>query len=182
MEKDKKTTQLHNETIPKLTRIKLFVFTFLFSTIGVLLDQYTKTLAVRHLKGQNPFVIWKNVFELCYLENRGAAFGILQNKQIFFLLSVMVIGLFIIIYFYKVPLEKKYIPLNLCAAAILSGAIGNCIDRISQGYVVDFFYFKLIDFPIFNVADIYVTIATFCLVVLLLWYYKEEDLERIFHS
>ena len=64
---------------------------------------------------------------------------------------------------------------------ILSGAFGNCIDRIRLNYVVDFLYFKLINFPIFNVADIYVTVAAFLLVILILIYYKEDDLERIFH-
>ncbi|MDY2590860.1 MAG: signal peptidase II, partial [Agathobacter sp.] len=61
-----------------------------------------------------------------------------------------------------------------------AGAIGNLIDRIVNNYVVDFFYFKLIDFPIFNVADIYVTIAAFLFIVLGFFYYKEEDFEIIF--
>ena len=59
---------------------------------------------------------------------------------------------------------------------------GNCIDRITLNYVVDFLYFKLIDFPIFNVADIFVTVAAFLLFLLLCFYYKEEELERILHS
>ena len=59
---------------------------------------------------------------------------------------------------------------------LAAGAAGNFIDRLLRGYVVDFFYFSLIDFPIFNVADIYVTVATACLVILLLFVYKEEDL------
>ena len=63
-----------------------------------------------------------------------------------------------------------------------AGALGNFIDRVFRNYVVDFFYFKLIDFPVFNVADIYVTVGTFILAFLLLFYYKEEDLDRIFHS
>ena len=62
----------------------------------------------------------------------------------------------------------------------LTGAIGNLIDRICQNYVVDFFYFKLIDFPIFNVADIYVTVAAIMFIVLCLFYYKEEDFELLF--
>ena len=78
-------------------------------------------------------------------------------------------------------MERKYLPLRICAVLIVGGAFGNCIDRIRLNYVVDFFYFKLIDFPIFNVADIYVTVAAFLLVILILVYYKEEDLERIFH-
>ena len=63
----------------------------------------------------------------------------------------------------------------------MAGAFGNCIDRIRLNYVVDFFYFKLIDFPIFNMADIYVTVSAVALILLVFIYYKEEDLERIFH-
>ena len=59
----------------------------------------------------------------------------------------------------------------------MAGAIGNMIDRAVRGYVVDFFYFRLIDFPIFNVADIYVTVTMILLLILILFYYKEEDLE-----
>ena len=64
---------------------------------------------------------------------------------------------------------------------LVAGAFGNCIDRIRLNYVVDFFYFKLIDFPIFNMADIYVTVSAVALILLVFIYYKEEDLERIFH-
>ena len=130
------------------SRGRHYISAILLVLVGVWFDQFTKTLAVDHLKGQDPFILFKNVFQFEYLENHGAAFGILQNKQIFF---------FII-------------------------AIGNFIDRLKLGYVVDFFYFKLIDFPVFNVADIYVTVGTFILAFLLLFYYKEEDLDRIFHS
>ncbi len=60
---------------------------------------------------------------------------------------------------------------------ITAGALGNMADRVSQGYVVDFLYFKLIDFPIFNVADIYVTTATAILILLMLFFYSESDME-----
>ena len=60
---------------------------------------------------------------------------------------------------------------------LTAGAIGNFIDRLTRGYVVDFFYFSLIDFPIFNVADIYVVVATIGLFILFLFVYKEKDLE-----
>lgn len=154
----------------------------LFTAAGVVLDQITKYFAVEHLKDQKPFVIIDGVFELHYLENRGAAFGMLQGKQGFFLISVVIITAVIIWFFKKVPMEKQYVPLIICAASVMSGAYGNCIDRVKQGFVVDFFYFKLIDFPVFNVADIYVTVSVFFLVILVLFYYKEDDLERIFHS
>lgn len=60
---------------------------------------------------------------------------------------------------------------------LVAGALGNMIDRIRQQFVVDFLYFCLIDFPIFNVADCYVTIAACFLIILVMWYYKDEDLE-----
>ena len=62
---------------------------------------------------------------------------------------------------------------------ICSGALGNFIDRIAHRYVVDFFYFELIDFPVFNVADIYVTVSAVLLILLILFYYKEDELSQI---
>lgn len=147
----------------------------------ILFDQCTKLLAVEHLKGQKPLVIIDGVFQLEYLENAGAAFGIFQGHQIFFIISAVLISAAVIWFFWKVPMESHFFPLQTCAVLIFSGAWGNCIDRLSQGYVVDFFYFILIRFPIFNVADIYVTVSAFLLVVLLFIYYKEADLERILH-
>ena len=148
---------------------------------GVLFDQWTKLLVLTHLKGHDSYIVIKNVFELEYLENRGAAFGMLQGKQFFFIFCVALIAFFSIYFYRTVPMTKHFLPLRICAVLIVGGAFGNCIDRIRLNYVVDFFYFKLIDFPIFNVADIYVTVAAFLLVILILVYYKEEDLERIFH-
>ena len=153
----------------------------LCSVILIFLDQFTKYLVVGHLKDRPAYVLIRNIFQLEYLENRGAAFGILQNQRIFFYISVLLITAAVIWFYSKVPMGKKYLPLRICAVLIVGGAFGNCIDRIRLNYVVDFFYFKLIDFPIFNVADIYVTVAAFLLVILILVYYKEEDLERIFH-
>ena len=159
-----------------------YFLAILFVLLCVLFDQFTKSLAVGHLKGHDSFILIKNVFQFEYLENRGAAFGMLQNKQIFFFAIVIIISAVIIWFYLHVPMTKKMLPLRLCAIFIFSGGIGNFIDRLKLGYVVDFFYFKLINFPIFNVADIYVTIGTFILAILLLFYYKEEDLDGIFHS
>ena len=146
------------------SRGRHYISAILLVLVGVWFDQFTKTLAVNHLKGQDPFILFKNVFQFEYLENHGAAFGILQNKQIFFFIIVLIISVFIIWFYLHVPMTKKLLPLRICAVFIFSGAIGNFIDRLKLGYVVDFFYFKLIDFPVFNVADIYVTVGTFILV------------------
>lgn len=139
------------------------------------LDQWTKSLAVSHLMGKDPYVIWPGVFELQYLENRGAAFGMLQGRQGFFFVIGIIVLAAALYFFYRLPYRKKYLPLGLCVAAIAAGAIGNMIDRLSQGYVVDFFYFCLINFPIFNVADCYVTVGAAALAVLVMFYYKDED-------
>lgn len=139
-------------------------------------DQWTKALAVSHLKGQPPFVVIDGVFELLYSENRGAAFGMLQGRQGFFFLVALVVVAAVIYFLWRMPVKRKYVPMTVCLFLIAAGAVGNMIDRVSQGYVVDFLYFKLINFPIFNVADCYVTAATALLLILLVFYYKDEDL------
>lgn len=150
------------------------------SILLILFDQWTKYLAVVKLKGQDAFVIWNRVFELRYLENRGASFGIFQNQRwpLIIFTIVVLIGL-VYIFFRRIPNERHYFALNLIAVLFFAGAIGNFIDRLRFGYVVDFFYFCLIDFPIFNMADIYVVIAACLLIILGLFYYKDEDWERI---
>lgn len=140
------------------------------------IDQYTKFLALTYLKGQEAFVIWKGVFELRYLENRGAAFGILQNQQLFFIIMTSIVLMLIAYLYVMTPDNKRFLPMRLTILFIAAGAIGNLIDRVCRGYVVDFFYFSLINFPIFNVADIYVTVTFFVLVLLLLFVYKDEEL------
>ena len=141
-----------------------------------LLDQITKILAADRL-ADGPFVIIPGVFELRYLENRGAAFGMLQNQRVFFLV-LTVVFLAVITYIYmKIPADRKYLPLRILSIVVTAGAIGNFIDRLMLVYVRDFLYFSLIDFPIFNVADIYVTVSAFAFFVLILAYYKDSDLE-----
>ena len=149
------------------------------SILLIAFDQFTKNLAVSHLKEQADIPILKGIFELSYVENRGAAFGMMQNKQGFFLIMTAVVLVGILWLFHKIPQDKRYLPLRAVLVLLTSGAIGNFIDRASQNYVVDFFYFKLIDFPVFNVADIYVVVSVFCLAFLILFYYKEEEFDEI---
>lgn len=141
----------------------------------VALDQWTKHLAVLYLKDQEPVVIIRGVFELKYLQNRGAAFGLFQDQRIVFLTMTCIIMAAVFYIYRKLPANRRCLPLRVICIFILSGAAGNMIDRCIQGYVVDFFYFSLIDFPIFNVADIYVTVSAFFFLVLGLFYYREED-------
>ena len=140
------------------------------------LDQWTKALAVRCLMNQSPVVLVDGVFQLHYSENRGAAFGMLQGKQFFFFfitLAVLAAAAYMV---WHMPPVKRFLPMWFALLLVTSGAVGNMIDRVSQGYVVDFLYFNLINFPIFNVADCYVTIGAFLLVILIFFYYREDEM------
>ena len=154
---------------------KIILLDVLLFICLVVFDQFTKYLAILNLKDQSAVPIIKNVLELNYLENRGAAFGMLQDQKIFFILiAVFIIG--IISYVLCImPDDKKYNALHILLVMICSGACGNMIDRIRTDYVVDFIYFVLINFPIFNFADICVTVSTVLLIILFLFYYKEKD-------
>jgi len=158
-------------------RIILLTVDFFLAVLFIAADQLTKYYAILMLKDQTPYSVVDGVFELHYLENNGAAFGILQGQKFFFLFVAIVILCLILYVLFKMPYQKKYIKLHITLVLIASGAIGNLIDRIRYDYVVDFLYFSLINFPVFNVADIYVTVAAFCLIFLLLFVYKESDLE-----
>lgn len=183
---------------------KTICFSAVAVVILVTLDQLTKYLAVLFLKNKPAIPIIKGVFELQYLENQSAAFGMdpvsllhnifsfdifnknpqlfLDVKMGFFVLAtVVILGLFCLV-FLRIPAEKRFYFLDIILLFFSAGAIGNFIDRISLNYVVDFLYFKLINFPIFNVADIYVTCSAFALIFLGIFYYKDEDIDRIFPS
>ena len=148
---------------------------FIGTMILTLFDQWTKHLAVVHLANNNPLVLIPGVFELRYLENRGAAFGIMQNKiWIFAILTIIYLCAAVWIFF-KIPRVKRYRMLHIIAVILTAGALGNFIDRIRLGYVVDFFYFSLIDFPIFNVADIFVVLSFILLAICILFVYKDDD-------
>lgn len=100
----------------------------------VLFDQYTKLLAVAHLKGKTPFVILEGVFELLYSENRGAAFGMLQGKQGFFFVIGTVVVAAAIYVMWRMPgwSSLRYLGLRMCTILITAGALGNMVDRTTQ--------------------------------------------------
>lgn len=143
----------------------------------VLLDQWTKALAVQHLMNSDGITIIPKIFRLYYLENRGSAFGLMQNQKVFFVIFTLIVLVVLTLLYRKVPNTKRMLPLKVAGVLIYAGAIGNFIDRLRQSYVVDFFYFELIDFPVFNVADIYVTTAAIALIVLVIFFYKDEDFQ-----
>lgn len=154
-------------------------FIQLFIAVALLtgFDQLTKFLAVENLKDKADIPLIPNVLYFQYLENRGAAFGIFQDQKIFLILLTSLILIGVCYVLWKIPADKKYIYLKLLCFLITAGGIGNLIDRIRLDYVIDFIYFAPIDFPIFNVADIYVSVGMILLFIVVLFYYKDEDFE-----
>jgi signal peptidase II len=144
---------------------------FILTAIIIILDQLSKLAVIKHLKGQKPIVIIEDFFQLCYVENRGAAFGILQGKRILFLL--ITIAVVLVMSFYLIKYYNHISPLTRVAFAMLiGGAVGNLIDRMRLGYVVDFISVRLInryDFPVFNIADICVVLSTIYIIYLVLF-------------
>lgn len=153
-----------------------------FALLGFLMlsgiDQWTKWIASISLKDRGEISLLGNIFVLQYLENRGAAFGVLQNQRVFLIIITAIILTVLIVIYGKIPSSSRFHILRCMEVLLAAGAMGNLIDRLFRGYVIDFFYFKLIDFPIFNVADCYVVIAAFVCMILIGFYYKEEDWEE----
>lgn len=134
-------------------------------------DQLSKWYFYTNKLHYDGFVVIKDFFYLTYLENRGAAFGILQNfRWVFILLTIVAVGI-MIWYFIK----NNNIVLRLALVFLISGAVGNFIDRLIRGFVIDFldFYPFGYDFPIFNFADIWVNVGVFVLIIYVLFIYKE---------
>jgi len=146
----------------------------------VFLDQWTKKLAVDTLKGKTPFVIWDGVLEFHYHENKGAAWGILQGKQLFFYILTIVFCLLLLYEMYRLYKNIRFTPLLYILTLLFSGTIGNFVDRLRFQYVVDFIYVKIINFPIFNLADCYITVSVILLMLLIFFFYTDEEFDVIF--
>lgn len=154
----------------------MLVIDCLVIAVLIALDQLTKYLAVTHLKGKPAITLINGVLQLDYLENRGAAFGILQNKKIVILGIGVVFMLILFVILWRLPKGKKFNVLHILISCVIAGGVGNMIDRFSLNYVIDFISFILIDYPIFNVADCYVVCATVGLFITFLFVLKEDDL------
>lgn len=153
-----------------------FPAAFLVWVILVFLDQYTKYLAMTYLRPKGAIDLIPGVLELRYLENRGAAFGILQNRQWVFVIFAIACIIFCAWTGFRLAVSNRHAALRICLAALCAGAAGNLIDRVARGYVIDFIYFSLIHFPVFNLADVCVSLSTAALVILVLFFDKGEDI------
>lgn len=137
--------------------------------LGIILDRVTKLWALNILKPDNDIIVINNYFQLAYLENRGAAFGIFQNKIVFLSLFTIILIIGLSVYLYKNRKKSKLLSVSL--SLIISGALGNFYDRVVYKYVVDFICVHYKDayyFPTFNVADIFVVCGTILLAIYIL--------------
>lgn len=138
------------------------------------LDQLSKYWALNYLQEIGSIPIIQNVFHLTYVENRGAAFGMFQNNQIIFVIVAIVASIFGLYYLHtkKVNLIGKF-----GIVLIISGAIGNLIDRVRLGFVVDYFDFRIVWEYVFNVADVFVVVGTLMLCIYILFFEGKEQVK-----
>ncbi len=156
--------------IKKRTLLEYALYSSIIS-LGIIFDQITKWLASEFLTKVETCPIIKGVIHLTYVENTGAAFGSFKDHRWIFMVtsSVMIVGLAVYLYF-------GYAETKLCAAAvamIISGGIGNMIDRLAFGFVVDFIDFRIINFAVFNVADSFVCVGAALLAIAMI-----QDIRR----
>ena len=139
---------------------------FVLMAGSVVLDQVTKWLAVRYLMPMDTLPLWEDVLHLTYYENPGAAFGILtKSRWVFMVISTVAI---LAISYFLIRHRPENLWVRLSLGMIVGGGIGNMIDRVWLGYVVDFIDFRLINFAIFNVADSFVTVGAGIMMVYLI--------------
>ncbi|WP_304508667.1 signal peptidase II [Anaerotignum sp.] len=141
--------------------------------IGV--DQATKYLALVNLKPISSMTLVDGFLNLTFVENRGVAFGMFSGQRWFILLLTAVITVVLLYFYGKLPKTKEYKFVRMAMVLVFAGAIGNMIDRVFRGYVVDFFEFDFVRFPVFNVADIFVVVGVFILAFLILFVIKEPE-------
>ena len=139
----------------------------------VVLDRLSKYWAMTVLAPTGELAGIPGIFHFYYVENSGAAFSILRDHTwILIVISTLVVvgGIYVLV------TRKRSIPYQVCIAAIVGGGIGNLIDRIAYGYVIDMFMVDFVEFAIFNVADIFITLGGIALIIVLLFFDKEHPL------
>ena len=162
----------------KGTRIAIDI---LLIAVLVVIDQLTKRTAEASLMNGPAYDIIPEVLQLYYLPggNTGAAWGLLSGHQLLFIIVTVVIVAAIIYILIRMPSDKKFTVLRVLLVFIAAGGIGNMIDRVYLGSVRDFIYIKIINFPIFNVADMYVSCSVVIMLFVVLLKYRDEDLKEL---
>lgn len=151
------------------------IASILFVILLVVLDQASKIyLTLVNKTSPIDLEVIRGFFRITYTCNDGAAFSILKGKRVFFIIMTIVVVFFIVYYLLK---NKVYWVEKYSLLLIISGAVGNLIDRVMYGYVIDFLDFIIFgyDFPVFNIADSFITIGAVGLIISILFLNKEGE-------
>ena len=154
----------------------------MIALLVLLVDQWSKRWVVTHMELMEQIPVIEGFFYITSHRNRGAAFGILQNQQWLFISITIVVVIFLFIYIWKLRKEQPFTTFSL--SLLLGGALGNFIDRVRTGEVVDFFHFQydVYQFPIFNVADSAIVVGVTILIFLTLKtpnpYHRKEEISK----
>ena len=143
-----------------------------FAILILVLDQVTKLLTVANIPLYGKMDFLPGLVSLTYVQNDGAAFSMLEGQQWLFALVFAAFAAFIIWEFSKKRLPFKTFE-RFCIVAVFAGGLGNMIDRLRLGYVVDMIATDFMDFPVFNVADIFITCGCILLMLHLIFFNKD---------
>lgn len=154
----------------------MILLPLVFFCILVGIDQATKYITLTALKPVGNIDIINGFFSFTYVENRGAAFGMLQGGKWIFVVLTVIVCVACIFYYHKLAVQNRLYSVRAAIILVCSGAVGNLIDRLFRGYVVDMLNFNILgyDFPVFNFADICVCTGAFLLAVGIMFFDKEE--------
>ena len=155
---------------------KILIWDFVCIILINSLDRLSKIAAEYYCINEN-FVLIEDIFEITYLKNMGGAFGILNNQRFFFIFIACLFVSLIVFFLFATPNDKKFNALHIWISFVLSGTIGNLVDRIIYGSVIDMFYISKLDFPVFNLSDVFITLGTIFTLILVLFKFKEKDFE-----
>ena len=165
---------MKNSTVKKLFSGIILIL------ILTLADQLVKYFIQANMSVGDTIPIIQDVFHITYIQNTGAAWGSFSGKTVFLLVFTSILLVLMIYAYIKLLVANKFKSLRIGLLFLISGACGNMIDRVARGYVIDMFDFTLIDFPVFNVADIYVTCSIIFLFILIIFVIDDKELEEVF--
>ena len=143
------------------------IFYIILTLVLIAADLFTKHLVDSGMSLSQTIPLIENVFHITYVRNTGAAFSMLSGSRAFLIAAPVIVIAAIIVYIMKKKPQNRWLLLSL--SLIVAGGTGNLVDRIRFGYVIDFFDFRLINFAVFNVADIFVCVGAAIFIGLLIF-------------
>lgn len=154
------------------------IITVISFVLLVSFDQIAKYFCFHYLKQVDTIEILSGILNFTYVENRGAAFGMMQGARWFFVIFTIILVGVMMVFYKKLSNTTIHKMMKISLVLIISGAIGNWIDRLFLGYVIDFLHVQFIEFPVFNLADIYVVCGTILFSILYLFFDSEQEAEN----